>query len=103
MVENVVFLIVWIAVLALSYPYVQHAKHREAKALAAYLIFVTVLSTVTLVLFFALGWLLAAAGWNEILSQPVFAPIGLIVVFGPAFLIARWVLKKPPRRPPEPN
>jgi len=95
------FLIIWAVILALAYPYVQRAKHPDAKPLAAYLIFVTVLSTATVVLFFALGQLFQAAGWAGLLAHTAFAPVLLVLVFGPAFLLARWVLRLPPRRPPK--
>ena len=87
----------WGAFMMGSIFYTQEARHPEAKPLAAYLTFVAVFSTVAFVTFGALTLLLEGIGRAEILSNPGAAIAFLLAVFLPAFLLARWQLRKPPR------
>lgn len=78
--------------------YTQEARHPDTKPLAAYLIFVTVFSTAAFVVFGGLTVLLQVLGQAGLLSNPGAALIFLMAVFLPAFFLARWQLRKPPRR-----
>jgi hypothetical protein len=82
--------------------YTQREKHPDAKPVAAYMIFVIVFTVTAFVLFAAITFILDAAGYIDALESPVVAVIFLILVFGPAFLLGRWQLKKPPRPPRQP-
>lgn len=92
----------WAAFLVAAVFYTQRERHPEAKPLAAYLIFVTVFSVAAFVIFGAVVFVLGLSGQSGLLSHPVAAVIFLILVFGPAFLLGRWQLRKPPRGPHRP-
>ena len=94
---------IWLILLALAFPYVRRAKHRATPALAAFLLFVMLFSVVSATLFFALSWLALKAGWASALANPVWALLFLALVFAPAFLFARWMIKRPPRNRPVPR
>ncbi len=68
----------------------------EATRLAAYLIFVTVFTMTSFVLFAAIIIVLGALGRERALDSPLAAAIVLLVVFVPAFFVARWQIRKPP-------
>jgi hypothetical protein len=89
----------WGAIMIAAIFYTQEARHPDAKPLAAYLIFITVFSAAAFVIFSSLTVLLAAAGLTALLDHPLAAAVFLLAVFGPAFLLGRWQLRKPPRRP----
>jgi len=95
----------WGAFLAGAVFYTQEARHRETKALAAYLIFVAIFSVVALAVFGGLTSVLGGLGQIELLEEPLWIAIFLAAVFLPAFFLARWQIKKPPRGPhyPEPG
>lgn len=88
----------WAGILLLAVPYVRRARHPEAKPLAAYLIFLTVFTAAAAVIFSLLGNILAAFGLGAWLVHPAGAVLFLILVFGPAYLLGRWQVRKPPRR-----
>jgi hypothetical protein len=90
-------LALWAAFLILAIFYTRHAKHRQTRPLAAYLIFVTIFTVGSFVVFAAISVLLQALGQAETLSHPVVGPVFLLMVFLPALLLARWQLRKPPR------
>ena len=95
----------WGAFLAGAVFYTQEARHPETKALAAYLIFVTVFSVVALAVFGGLTTVLRGLGYTDMLEEPLWIAAFLAAVFLPAFFLARWQIKKPPRDPqyPEPE
>lgn len=93
----------WGAFLAGAIFYTQKARHRDAKPLAAYLIFITVFSVAALTIFGGLASLLQAVGQPHLLEQPLWAGAFLAAVFLPAFFLARWQIKKPPRAPHNPE
>mgnify|MGYP000041247158 FL=1 len=92
-------LVLWGLLMIAAAFYTQRARHPEAKPLAAYLIFITLFSAVTFFLFGSFTFLLEAAGWTGLLESWSGSLFFLATVFLPAFVIARWQLKKPPRRP----
>jgi hypothetical protein len=94
--------ILWIAFLALAIPYVRRARHPLAPPLAAYLVFVAVFSLCAATLFLAFTWLLAGLNMTDWLERPVGTAVFLAAVFVPALLVARWQLRRPPRRPRAP-
>jgi hypothetical protein len=91
-------LALWGAFMTGAIFYTQEARHPDSKPLAAYLIFVTVFSAAAFVVFSGLIALLQILGLAGILSNPGAAMIFLMTVFLPAFFLARWQLRKPPRR-----
>ena len=90
-------LTLWGAFMTGAIFYTQEARHPDAKPLAAYLIFVTVFSAAAFVVFSGLTLLLQVLGLTGILSNPGAAMAFLMTVFLPAFVLARWQLRKPPR------
>ncbi len=92
-------LALWLAFLLLAIPYARQARHPSARPLAAYLLFVTVFSLCSAALYFALTRMLVAFDGGALLSQPAGAAVFLAMVLVPAFLIARWQLRRPPRQP----
>jgi Na+-driven multidrug efflux pump len=89
----------WGAFLAGAVFYTQEAGHPEIKALAAYLIFVTVFSVVALAIFGGLTSVLRGLGHSDVLEEPLWVAAFLAAVFLPAFFLARWQIKKAPRGP----
>jgi hypothetical protein len=79
--------------------YVRWARHSRARPLAAYFIFVIAFTVSSFALFAALIVLLNELGRMALLSDPIAAAVFLLVVFVPAFLVARWQLRKPPSLP----
>lgn len=93
----------WVAFLAGAGFYAQEARHSDSKPLAAYLIFVTIFSVAAFTLFGGLTALVQALGQAALLEQPLWAAALLATVFLPAFFLARWQIKKPPRSPHYPQ
>lgn len=87
-----------IVLLAAAFPYVQHAKHSQARTLAAYLLFVAIFALVAAVLYTLIGGIIAALGFGGALDNPVAALLFVAAIFVPAFLIARWQVRRPPHR-----
>jgi hypothetical protein len=100
MVHWISALIVWAVALVVAWPYVARIRHPASKPVAAYLIFVIVLSAAALVVFALLWELALALGIVRSLGSPLWAVPFLILVFLPAFLMASWQARKPPRRSP---
>lgn len=94
---------IWLALLALSVPYVRRNRHPDVKPLAAFMIFVIVLSLVGSLLFLALSWLALTLGVAPRLHEPLGALAFLALVFSPAFLFARWMIRRPPLNRPIPK
>lgn len=89
--------------LAAAVPYVARIRHREQKPLAAYLIFVLVFAAAVVVLLGALAWLAIELGLSPALGEPGPALLFLALVFLPAFGLATWQARKPPRRQGPPD
>lgn len=89
----------WAAFLVAAIFYTRTVRHPRAQPLAAYLIFVMVFTAGSFVVFATLTLLLRAAERTDTLDDPIAGAIFLALVFVPAFLAARWQLRKPPRRP----
>jgi hypothetical protein len=92
----------WALFLIAAIAYAQRERHPESKPLAAYMIFVIAFTVTAFVIFGTAVFVLQATGYTAILDNPVAAVLFLILVFGPAFLVGRWQLRKPPRRPRQP-
>jgi hypothetical protein len=90
----------WVVVLALFGLYVPRIRHPGQKPFAAYLIFVIVFTAVAIGMFVLLAYLAAAFGLAQALERPLPILIFLAGVFVPAFVVARWQARKPPRQPP---
>lgn len=100
---DVIALIVWLVLLALAVPYVRRAKHPRAKTLAATMLFVLLFFLVSSALFFGFSRLLVALGRDDALDSAGWASVFLALVFVPAFLFARWMIKRPPWDRPAPK
>jgi hypothetical protein len=94
---------IWAVSLVLAFFYARRAKHPQTHLLAVYLIFVTIFTASSVVLFSILSFLLHAAGQAGMLNDPLVATLFLIAVFLPGVLFARWQLRKPPWRPQVPT
>jgi len=92
-----------LVLLAAAYPYVQRAKHADARTLAAYFIFVSVFALAAAALYMVVAGVVVAAQLDAALENPAGALLFLIAIFAPAFLVARWQLKRPPHRPTMPR
>jgi uncharacterized membrane protein len=95
--------VIWLLLLALAIPYVRMAKHPETQTMAAYLLFVMVFSVISATAYFLALWFVVKTGSAETLANPFGALLFLVVVFVPAFLCARWVIKRPSWRRPVPK
>lgn len=91
---------IWLALLALAYPYVRRAKHPREGIMAAYLLFVTLFSAVGALSFLVIIWLITQAGSGRLLHEPFGTVTLLALVLVPAFLIARSQIRRPPSRQP---
>jgi hypothetical protein len=100
MVNQALGIILGIALMLLAIPYVRHAKHPRAKLVAAYMVFVILFSVGSIVMYSILLLLLGHYIGLDFLQNPLGVAIFLALVFVPAFLFARWQLKKPPRQVP---
>ncbi|MGK2953098.1 MAG: hypothetical protein ACSLEZ_12035 [Thiobacillus sp.] len=96
-------LAIWLVLLALAFPYARRARHPDTPAVAAFLLFAMLFSVVSATLFFLLSSLAVTAGWAAALAEPGWALLFLAAVFAPAFLFARWFIKRPPWNRPLPK
>ena len=97
MVSQTLGVILGVVVMLLAIPYVRHAKHPRAKPLAAYMVFAILFTVGSIVMYSALLSLLNRFNGLDLLQYPLGALVFLTLVFVPAFLLARWQLKKPPQ------
>ena len=94
-------LAIWALFLIGAIPYTRRIRHAEARPLAVYLMFVILFTGVSSGLFALFSLLLAAFELSSTLVEPIGAAIFLILVFVPAFIVARWLARRPPRRAPD--
>lgn len=92
----------WGAFLVGAVFYSARVRHPDARPLAAYLIFITVFSAAAATLFGIGIAILGATETLAVLDRPVAAVAFLVPVFVPAFLLARWLVRQPPRAGPRP-
>jgi len=88
----------WAALLAGAWFHVRRIRHPDAPFLEAYLIFLTVFTVGSFLLFAALTFAFTALGAGEALANPILAVIVLAVVFVPPFLVAGKFASGPPRQ-----
>lgn len=93
----------WVVFLAAAPIYTNRARHPRTRPLAAYLIFVAIFTLTAAVIFAAIVVVLTASGHDQLLAGPFAMAAALVVVFVPAFLVARWQLRKPPAPPEQPD
>lgn len=94
--------ILWLAILAGSYPYVRRHHHRDQDLLAAYLIFVTVFSAAAFFFFAVLTRIPLLFGRSDVLEgSPALLFLALLALV-PAFYLARWQIRKPGMNRPGP-
>lgn len=96
-------LAIWLVLLVLAVPYVRRAKHPRSKTLAATMLFVLLFFMVSSALFFGLSRLLVALGRGDALNNALWSLAFLALVFVPAFVFARWMIKRPPWDRPVPK
>lgn len=92
----------WAAFLFAAAYYTRRGRHPRMRPLAAYLIFGTVFIVASFTLFAAAIVLIGSFGQERALGNPIVATIFLLLVFVPAFLLAHWLIRKPPRPPIRP-
>jgi hypothetical protein len=85
-------------ILAAAIPYVARIRHSGQKALAAYLIFMTVFVASALLLYGILYRLAGSLDLAPRLDEAGPALLLLVLVFLPAFALASWQARKPPWR-----
>ena len=92
-----------VVLLVAAWPYVRRARNPQTRMFAAYLLFASVFSLVSAVLFFGLTWLMGIGRMGRAASTSTGMIVFLVLVFGIAFLIARVQIKRPPRamQPPD--
>jgi hypothetical protein len=73
------------------------------QTLAAFMIFVMVFSLVASLVFLVLSWLALETGLAPVPSHPLGALVFLALVIPPAFLVARWQIRRPPLERPLPK
>lgn len=100
--EISLLILLWLALLLLAAPYVRRVAHPSHKGLVAYLIFVVAFSAAAFVVFAVLSTLLVLLGRGDILLTPLGTVFFLLVVFLPAFLLARRLVRRPARPAPRP-
>ena len=100
---DLIALAVWLTLLALAFPWVRRSRHPRVPPLAGFLLFATLFSVVSGTLYFALLWLVQAMGWAPRLGSAPWALAFLSLVFAPAFLLARWIIRRPPLERPPPK
>jgi hypothetical protein len=91
------------ALLALAYPYVRRTRHPRERALAAYLLFVTLFSAMGALSFLVLIWAITWLGSERLLNEPFGVVTLLFLVLIPSFLVARWRILRPPWKRPLPK
>jgi L-asparagine transporter-like permease len=96
--QTYLILALWAILLLLAIPYARHARHPSNPPLAAYLVFVGVFTLCAAVLFIVLLTVLSVMHRFDVLAHPLGAVVFLVLVFGPALLIARWQLRQPRSR-----
>lgn len=92
----------WAIFLLAAIYYTRRERNPRMRPLAAYLIFVTVFTMASFVLFAAIIIVLGALSQEPALDSPLAAAVVLFVVFVPAFFAARWQIRKPPQPPVKP-
>ena len=96
-------IVIAVLILVAAVPYVSWVRNPAQKAIAAYLIFVTVFLTSGLVLFGVLSWVLWRLGLDAALNRPLPALVFLILVFVPAIAIGTWLVRKPAAKSRQPD
>ncbi|ALP53901.1 hypothetical protein Tel_12575 [Candidatus Tenderia electrophaga] len=89
-------MMIWIVVLIAVVPYVHRIRHPDQKFLAAYLIFLFSFIIASSALYALLAWLVEALNLTRLFGDVMTTLTFLILVFVPAFLVARWLTRKPP-------
>lgn len=92
---------VGVLLLVAAVPYVRRIRHPDQRLLAAYLIFMTLTLTGSVVMYALLVPLFQSLSLLSYLKHPVGALVFTILIFLPGFLLGSWQARKPPvrRRP----
>lgn len=91
-------LTIWFVIALAAIPYSAAIRNSQQRRLAAYLIFITIFTAAVFILSGLMDWVFAE--WIPALSadRPLGLLVFLLLVFVPAFLLARWQTRKPPIR-----
>jgi len=93
----------WVIFLAAAPLYTSRARNPQTRPLAAYLIFAATFTISSFVIFAVIIAALSALGQLQALADPIAAAAFLLAVFIPAFVVARWQVRKPPHPPERPD
>jgi hypothetical protein len=99
----IIALALWAMLLAAAPLYTGQARNPQTRPLAAYLIFAALFTLVAAAIFAAIVVVVTATGHDALLAGPLAMSAVLVVMFVPAFAVARWQLRKPPGRPERPD
>lgn len=91
-------LTIWFIIALTAIPYSGRIRNSQQRPLAAYLIFITIFTAAVFILSGLLGWIFAEWEVGLFLDRPFGLVVFLLLVFVPAFLLARWQTRKPPIR-----
>jgi hypothetical protein len=87
-----------VVVIVAAWPYAQLVKHERHPPLAGFLLFTSVLILSAAALFLAILVIATVLGLTTYLSGWLAAVLIMAAIFVPAILIARYVVRRPPRR-----
>ena len=90
----------WVVMLLVAIPVALRTRHPDQKPVAAVAIFFFVFTLVAFVIYVVLTTLLVVLGLQTLLGTPHGVAVFLVLVFAPAFVAARWQIRKAPRKPP---
>jgi hypothetical protein len=88
-------ILVWLGLFILAVPVVRRIRHPDQRLFAAHLIFVMIFTVAAAVLFALFSWLAVVLGFSQTLERVFPAVAFLLLVFGPAFVLAVWQARKP--------
>jgi len=93
-------IVAWLVILLLAIPFVSWTRHPQTKPLAAYLIFITILSVAGWITYGVLSALMAGVAdtRSETYSALQLTVFGASLVAG--ILLGVWQIRKPPRKSP---
>lgn len=91
---------IWLFILVAVAVYTIRDQDPGQKPVAAFFIFVIAFTMAATMLFSVLSWILTVTGHATLLDRPLPGLLFLLGVFGPAFLVGRWLLRKLPTRSP---
>jgi hypothetical protein len=98
MSDYTISMLAWIALLVAAMPHVNRIRHPDQKPVAAYLIFLFSFLITSAAMYGILDWLTEVTQMTTLIDDVVGTITFLVLVFAPAYLVARWLARKPPWR-----